>query len=96
MSYFDTLTIIYDKYYFLNINSEKARSIELREQAKRLVRNTRRECRKYIACNTILLNWLIERCDTDYKEEIIIKDFFSYDYFLINLGEFISTIESIK
>lgn len=82
----NTLSSTYDNYYFLKNSSKEGRR-KMREEIRR--------CKKYIVNSLGLLPIITKRCETTYQEEIILHDFFSKDYFLNNLGEYISKLKII-
>jgi hypothetical protein len=80
----NTLSNTYDNCYFLNSTTKEGRR-KTSEEIKK--------CKRYMISNLGLLSFIIERCETNYQEEIILLDFFSKDYFLNNLGEYISKLK---
>ena len=83
----NTLSNTYDNYYFLN-NSTKEGRIKTWKEI--------RKCKRYIVKSLELLSIITEGCKTTYEEEIILHDFFSKDYFLNNLGEYISKLKILN
>ncbi len=80
----NTLSNTYDNCYFLNSTNKEGRR-KTSEEIKK--------CKRYIISSLGLLSIITARCETTYQEEIILHDFFSKDYFLINLGEYISKLK---